>query len=258
MHNILLVESSDFFRSYFTNISSRQGFEFISVTAGDPLRRVMNEEPIDLFIVDVSHGSKEDGLETVKLISQTNEAPIIVVSADRLDEIDKVLGLELGASDYIAWPCGQSELLARIRVALRTRQTREGDLSGLEIYEFGGWKVDVKARHLFDSVGQLVKLTLSEFNVLLAFLQNPQKVLSREQLLRATRVNEGGIFDRSVDVLISRLRRKLEAGPWTSCPIRTERGLGYVLESNVTVDHRERPRPAVYPSDLSVSRPLKH
>jgi two-component system, OmpR family, response regulator len=156
---------------------------------------------------------------------------VIVVTGHRREEVDRIVGLELGADDYLTKPFSLRELLARIRAVLR-----RWDATGAprrdarrDVLAFGEWVLDRRARRLTDPGGAEVKLTKGEYALLLAFLDAPRRPLTREHLLQATRVHED-VFDRSIDVQILRLRRKLEADPNHPTIIRTERGVGYVFD----------------------------
>ena len=184
----------------------------------------------DLVVLDLRLG-QEDGFDLLREIRSRSDVPIIITTGDRRDEIDRVVGLELGADDYVTKPFSLRELLARIRAVLRRREAARA-VSRLDSergrWKFGGWQLDRRTRHLTDPNGTEVVLTKSEYALLTAFLDAPQRPLSREHLLQATRVHED-IFDRSIDVQILRLRRKLETDATTPSIIRTERGIGYVF-----------------------------
>ena len=161
----------------------------------------------------------------------SSEVPVIIITGHRRDDIDRVVGLELGADDYLTKPFNLRELLARVRAILRrfdagrvapARDPERGR------FRFSGWQLDRRIRQLTDPVGTPVALTKGEYAMLLAFLEAPQRPLSREQLLQATRVHED-VFDRSIDVQILRLRRKLERDPSAPRVIQTERGIGYIF-----------------------------
>jgi two-component system, OmpR family, response regulator len=184
----------------------------------------------DLVVLDLRLGP-EDGLDLLREIRSRSDVPIIIITGDRRDEIDRVVGLELGADDYVTKPFSLRELLARVRAVLRRREAGRA-VSRLDSergrWKFGGWQLDRRTRRLTDPNGTEVVLTKGEYALLIAFLDSPQRPLSREHLLQATRVHED-IFDRSIDVQILRLRRKLETDVTTPSIIRTERGIGYVF-----------------------------
>jgi two-component system, OmpR family, response regulator len=188
----------------------------------------------DLVILDLRLG-QEDGFDLLREIRSRSDVPIIIITGDRRDEIDRVVGLELGADDYVTKPFSLRELLARIRAVLRRREAGRA-VSRLDPErgrcKFGGWQLDRRTRRLTDPDGNEVELTKGEYALLTAFLDAPQRPLSREHLLQATRVHED-ILDRSIDVQILRLRRKLETDPSTPSLIRTERGIGYVFALQV-------------------------
>ena len=195
----------------------------------DMVRNFAVSDP-DLLVLDLRLGH-EDGLDLLREIRSRSDVPIIIITGDRRDEIDRVVGLELGADDYVTKPFSLRELLARIRAVLRRREVGRAE-SRLDPergrWKFGGWQLDRRTRRLTDPNGIEVVLTKGEYALLTAFLDAPQRPLSREHLLQATRVHED-IFDRSIDVQILRLRRKLETDPSTPSMIRTERGIGYVF-----------------------------
>ncbi len=184
----------------------------------------------DLVILDLRLG-RDDGLDLLREVRSTSDVPVIIITGHRRDDIDRVVGLELGADDYVTKPFNLRELLARVRAVLRrfdvgrAKPARDPERRR---FRFGGWQLDCKARRLADPAGSPVSLTKGEYGLLLAFLEAPQRPLSREQLLQATRVHED-VFDRSIDVQILRLRRKLERDPSAPRVIQTERGVGYVF-----------------------------
>jgi two-component system OmpR family response regulator len=185
---------------------------------------------LDLVILDLRLG-EEDGFDLLREIKSRCDVPVIIITGDRRDEIDRVVGLELGADDYVTKPFSLRELLARIRAVLRRRDAgraapqRDSDRGRCK---FGGWQLDRRTRRLTDPHGAPIALTKGEYALLTAFLDAPQRPLSREHLLQATRVHED-VFDRSIDVQILRLRRRLESDPSAPSIIRTERGVGYVF-----------------------------
>jgi two-component system OmpR family response regulator len=185
-------------------------------------------------ILDLRLG-QENGLELLKDIRSRSDVPVIIVTGHGREEIDRVLSLELGADDHVSKPFSLRELLARVRAVLRRQEMgrsarlRDPDRGG---YRFDGWQLERRARRLLNPAGEQVPLTRSEYALLAAFLAAPGRPLTRDHLLQATRAHED-IFDRSIDVQVLRLRRKLEADPRSPELIRTERGLGYVFTSKV-------------------------
>jgi two-component system OmpR family response regulator len=183
-----------------------------------------------LIILDLQLG-QDDGLDLLREIRSHSDVPVIIATGHRPDEIDRIVGLELGADDYVIKPFSLRELLARVRAVLRRQEmgraarARDPERGG---YRFNGWMLERRSRRLLDARDVPVPLTKGEYAILLAFLEAPQRPLSREHLLQATRLHED-IFDRSIDVQVLRLRRKLETDPSTPRVIRTERGVGYTF-----------------------------
>jgi two-component system, OmpR family, response regulator len=183
-----------------------------------------------LIILDLRLG-QDDGLDLLREIRSHSDIPVIITTGHRPDEIDRIVGLELGADDYIIKPFSLRELLARVRAVLRRQEigraarTRDPERGG---YRFDGWQLDRRSRRLVDPTATPVALSKGEYALLLAFLESPQRPLSREQLLQSTRVHED-IFDRSIDVQVLRLRRKLEIDPSAPRVIQAERGVGYIF-----------------------------
>jgi DNA-binding response OmpR family regulator len=196
-------------------------------------RQLQLNEP-SLILLDLRLG-QDDGLDLLREIRSNSDVPVIITTGHRLDEIDRVVGLELGADDYVTKPFGLRELLARVRAVLRRHElgrlarAREPQRGG---YKFGSWRLERQGRRLLAADGSPVTLTKGEYALLVAFLESPQRPLSREQLLQATRVHED-IFDRSIDVQVLRLRRKLETDASAPRVIQTERGVGYLFALSV-------------------------
>lgn len=190
----------------------------------------LSETEVNLVILDLRLGS-EDGLDLLREVRLSSEVPVIIITGHRRDDIDRVVGLELGADDYLTKPFNLRELLARVRAVLRrfdagrTAPVRPAERGR---FRFSGWHLDRKSAQLVDPAGSPVSLTKGEYAMLLAFVEAPQRPLSREHLLHATRVHED-VFDRSIDVQILRLRRKLEREPNSPRMIQTQRGVGYVF-----------------------------
>jgi DNA-binding response OmpR family regulator len=187
----------------------------------------------DLVVLDIHLGA-DDGLDLLRELRQDSVVPVIVITGRRRDEVDRVIGLELGADDYITKPFGLRELLARIRATLRRRRmdSLRPEQQGGRIYVFGRWTLDQRRRTLSDEVGEVTPLAKAEYALLCAFVAAPGRPLTREYLVQATRMHED-VFDRSIDVQILRLRRKLEENPRAPRLILTERGVGYWLDTEV-------------------------
>jgi two-component system, OmpR family, response regulator len=181
-----------------------------------------------LIILDLRFG-QDDGLVLLKEIRSRSDVPIIITTGSPCHEIDRIVALELGADDFVIKPFSLRELLARVRAVLRRqgigRAARACDEEGGG-FRFGGWELGRRARRLLDPKGNLVLLTKSEYDLLIAFLEAAQRPLSREYLRQATRIHED-TFDRSIDTKVLRLRRKLEADPSGPRIIETRRGIGY-------------------------------
>jgi two-component system, OmpR family, response regulator len=235
LKHVLVVDDDPTMRDMITNYLENWSFRVSAVADGRAMARVVKDEPTDLIVLDLKL-EREDGLDLLRHLGDQPEVPVILITGHRPDEADRVVGLELGADDYLTKPFGLRELLARIRAVLRRSEAadrRQRSQTGRMRYRFAGWELNMATRGLTSPLGQVVPLTAGEFNLLTAFLRSPQHVLSREQLLTASRVHDDEVYDRSIDVQILRLRRKLEADPSTPQLIRTERGAGYVLDATV-------------------------
>jgi two-component system, OmpR family, response regulator len=234
--HLLIVDDDPAMRSMLTEYLEGENFKVTAVADGDSMTRALRNAAVDLIILDMKLG-KEDGLDLIRQLGSPPEAPIIVVTGHRRDEADRIVGLELGADDYLTKPFSLRELLARIRAVLRraaAQQRSHKNRSHLH-YCFAGWKLDMRTRRLVSPDGNAVQLTAGEFNLLAAFLRSPQQILTREQLLAASHMHDEEVFDRSIDVQILRLRRKLEQEPSEPKLIVTERGAGYIFAAPVTV-----------------------
>jgi two-component system OmpR family response regulator len=220
---VLVIDDDPSMQHMIMNYLEQQNMRVIAASQRqEAIRQFTASEP-DVVILDLQL-DQGDGLDLLREIRSRSDAPVIIITGHRRDEIDHVVGLELGADDYVTKPFGLRELLARIRAVLRRRET--GRIAGR--CRFGDWQLDRRTRRLTNASGNTVALTKGEYALLTAFLDAPQRPLTREHLLQATRIQED-VFDRSIDVQILRLRRKLEDDPGSPRIIRTERGVGYVF-----------------------------
>jgi two-component system OmpR family response regulator len=225
---ILIVDDDTELRRMLVNYLEEQNMRVLSASGREEMSRHFATREPNLVLLDLRL-DKEDGLDLLREIRSRSDVPVIITTGHRRDEIDRVVGLELGADDYVTKPFGLRELLARVRAVLRRHDfgrgasEREPASGG---FKFEGWRLDRRTRHLFNPEGAEVPLTKGEYALLNAFLAAPGRPLTREYLLQATRVHED-VFDRSIDVQVLRLRRKLEVDPSAPRAIQTERGIGY-------------------------------
>ena len=199
------------------------------------LAEVMARDTIDLVVLDVRLPG-EDGMQVARRLREEFEGLPIIMLTGRKDEADRVMGLELGADDYLTKPFSPRELLARIRALLRRSRAQQTVADGLQkvrAYRFEGWELNVRLRRLKSPDGKVLALPNGEFSLLTALLASPQRVLSRSQLIEQSHLYDDEVYDRSIDVQILRLRRKIESDPSRPKLIRTERGAGYFFNAQV-------------------------
>jgi len=227
---IIVVDDDPALRQMVTRYLEDHNVPATSVASRSELNRHFEAAHPSLIILDLRLG-QDDGLDLLRELRSHSDVPVIITTGHRTDEIDRIVGLELGADDYIVKPFSLRELLARVRAVLRRQEIgRAARASDPERggYRFNGWVLQRRGRKLLDPDGAAVPLSKGEYALLIAFLEAPQRPLTREYLLQATRVHED-IFDRSIDVQVLRLRRKLEVDPSAPRVIQTERGVGYVF-----------------------------
>lgn len=229
---ILVVDDDPDLRKLITDFLAGHGYRVLAVGNAAEMRRVIDEQHPDLVILDVMMPG-EDGLSAARRLANERGPGVIMLSALGSDT-DRIIGLEVGADDYLAKPCNPRELLARVRALLRRRRTSESSASEAgRIYEFAGWRLDVVRRDLRDPTGIYINLSDGEFALLRSFVEHPQRVLTRDQLLDWARGGNDEVFDRAIDSQISRLRRKLNDRAHEEL-IRTVRNEGYMLLPKVT------------------------
>jgi two-component system OmpR family response regulator len=227
--HVLAIDDDPSVRQMIADYLGDNEIQVTALASGQAIADVMARHTIDLLILDLKLPG-EDGMQIARNLRAESDVPIIILTG-RKDEADRVMGLELGADDYLTKPFSPRELLARIRALLRRSRTHEtvaDSLAKVRAYRFAGWELNVRLRRLTSSQGETVPITNSEFNLLVAFLAAPQRVLSREQLLDSSRLHNDEVYDRSIDVQVGRLRKKIEAKGARTQLIRTERGAGYV------------------------------
>jgi len=231
--HIAVVEDDPDISRMMVSCMTEHGFAVTPARSGRDLDRVLSGPKVDLVILDVGLPG-EDGLSICRRLRGKSSIPIIMVTA-RDTDTDRIVGLELGADDYLPKPFNPRELVARVRAVMRrSAAAEEAPADGPRILLFEGWRLDMARRQLFDPSGASRPLTSGEFNILAIFCQNPRKVLSREDLLDLLHGRAAAVFDRSIDVQISRLRRKIETSVKDPSFIKTIRYGGYFFTPQVT------------------------
>ena len=231
---VLVVDDDPTLQTMILDYFVDNNIQTLLASGRDEMLRQLSAHEVSVVILDLRLGLV-DGLDVLRELRSSSDVPVIIITGHRRDEIDRVVGLELGADDYVTKPFNLRELLARVRAIIRrldrarASTAREPERGG---YRFSGWRLNLRTRKLTAPDGVDVALTKGEYALLVAFLDAPQRPLSREHLLQATRVHED-VFDRSIDVQILRLRRKLEHDPSAPQIIQTERGIGYVFAQDV-------------------------
>ncbi len=229
---ILVVDDDLELRAGIADYLGQHGYGVTQASDGPSMELALAAVPIDLIVLDLMLPG-EDGLSICRRLAGEGGPAIIMLSAMG-EEIDRILGLELGADDYLPKPCSPRELLARVRAVLRRREdSRKAGVPKGKTYGFLGFRLDSVRRQLRAPDGVSILLTSGEFSLLSVFLESPQQILSRDQLIERARGGDADIFDRAIDVQISRLRRKLHACVAVEV-IRTYRGAGYLLDAKVT------------------------
>jgi DNA-binding response OmpR family regulator len=231
--HVLLIEDDDGMRVLITRLLRESGFRVTGCRSGAEMWSLLPNLTVDLVLLDVMLPGAS-GFDLLRALRASGMLPVIMLSA-RNEEADRVLGLELGADDYVAKPFGRPELLARIRAVLRRSAIAPIPVAATrpEALAFAGWRLDLRSRALTDPEGAFIELSGAEHDLLLVFLEHPGRVLGREQLLEMSRGRLTAPSDRSVDTLVSRLRRKLEPPDVATPVIKTIRGAGYVLAAKV-------------------------
>lgn len=225
--HILLVEDHREIRELVQRVLQREGFRVSLAAEGRAMRKLLADQRIDLILLDLMLPG-EDGLSLCRAVRGDSQVPIIMLTA-KGDEVDRVIGLEMGADDYLAKPFGSRELIARIRAVLRRAPFAVARVRPTQRYRFDRWVLDIERRELLGADGIAVALSSGEFDLLVVFVERPGRALSREQLLDLAHGRNTAPLDRSIDTQISRLRRKIERDATDPQLIKTIWGSGYLF-----------------------------
>ena len=236
--HILVVDDDRDIRELITDYLIKSGYRATGAANGREMRAVLSSSLVDLVVLDIMMPG-DDGLTLCRQLRSDprQNLPVLMLTA-RSEETDRILGLEMGADDYLIKPFVARELLARIKAILRRTRALPPNLhiTGTgRIIAFGEWQLDTSARHLLDSDGVIVALSGAEYRLLRVFLDHPQHVLNRDQLLNLTQGRDAELFERSIDLLVSRLRQRLREDAREPAYIKTVRSEGYVLASTVVI-----------------------
>ena len=233
--HILVVDDDAQIRTLLEEYLTENALRVSLASSGKEMTQVLADEAIDLVVLDLRLAG-EDGMAIVRALRDQSAIPIVMLTGVR-DEADRVMGLELGADDYLTKPFSPRELLARIRTVLRRTKSAAPAQPQHELraYRFAEFELNLRTRRLKRSDGRYIELTNGEFNLLAALLAAPQRILTRDQILEASRMYDNEVYDRSIDVQVLRLRRKIEPDPSQPSFIVTERGVGYIFNAAVEV-----------------------
>lgn len=236
--HILVVDDDRDIRELITDYLIKSGYRATAAANGREMRAVLSSSMVDLVVLDIMMPG-DDGLTLCRQLRSDprQNLPVLMLTA-RSEETDRILGLEMGADDYLIKPFVARELLARIKAILRRTRALPPNLhitGAGRIIAFGEWQLDTSARHLLDSDGVIVALSGAEYRLLRVFLDHPQRVLNRDQLLNLTQGRDAELFERSIDLLVSRLRQRLREDAREPAYIKTVRSEGYVLASTVVI-----------------------
>ena len=235
--HILVLDDDPQIRALLSEYLTENGLQVSVASSGGEMSRLMNEEAIDLVVLDLRLAG-EDGMALARSLRERSAVPIVMLTGIR-EEADRVMGLELGADDYLTKPFSPRELLARIRTILRRARGAAADPGRereIRAYRFAQFELNMRTRRLKkNGDGNHIALTNGEFNLLAALLAAPERILTRDQLLEASRVHDNEVYDRAIDIQVLRLRRKIEADPAQPQFIVTERGAGYIFSAPVQI-----------------------
>jgi DNA-binding response OmpR family regulator len=227
--HVLAVDDDPTMRQLIGDYLGQNELRVTAVADGRAMQEVLAAQVVDLVVLDLRLQA-EDGMALARRLRDESAIPIIMLTG-RAEEADRVMGLELGADDYLTKPFSPRELLARIRTILRRRraEVRQGRPDGVRAYRFDGWELNLNTRRLTGPGARVVPLSNGEFSLLVVLLGSPHRILSRDQLLDLSRLHNDEVYSRTIDVQIMRLRRKIEPDAAQPRYIRTERGAGYLF-----------------------------
>lgn len=231
--HILIVDDHEEIRTLLAKYLRKHSYRVTTADGGGAMKRVMQDSAIDLLVLDIMMPG-EDGLSLCRSLRASSDTPVILLTA-LAEETDRVIGLEIGADDYLTKPFNPRELLARIKAVLRRSHSLppQREKPAESLLSFDRWRLNAGQRELIDEANVITPLSTAEFSLLMAFLDRPNRVLSRDQLLDLTQGREAKAFDRSIDNQVSRLRKKIERDPKTPRLIKTVWGGGYSFASDV-------------------------
>jgi two-component system OmpR family response regulator len=237
--HVLIVDDDLEIRELLARYLEKNGIQASTAANGRQMRAVLDEGAVDLVVLDLMLPG-EDGLQLCRELraGKWRAVPVLMLTALN-EETERIVGLEMGADDYVAKPFSSRELLARIRAVLRRARMLPPNLQPVEmvpLLRFGDWRLDTTARHLLDAGGTMVALSTAEYRLLRVFLDHPQRVLTRDQLLNLTQGRDADLFDRSIDLLVSRLRQRLLDDAREPRYIKTLRSEGYIFSMAVDAD----------------------
>ncbi|WP_077964740.1 response regulator [Ensifer adhaerens] len=236
--HVLIVDDDREIRELVSSYLKKNGLRATAVADGRQMRSFLEGDTVDLIVLDVMMPGDDGLVLSRELRAGRHKAiPIIMLTA-RSDEMDRILGLEMGADDYLSKPFSARELLARIKAVLRRARMLPPNLQISEagqLLRFGRWKLDTTARHLIDADGTVIALSGAEYRLLKVFIDHPQRVLNRDQLLNLTQGREADLFDRSIDLLVSRVRQRLGDDAREPAYIKTVRSEGYVFSVPIEI-----------------------
>ncbi len=232
--HVLVVDDDPAIRQLLSDYLGENDWRVTAVASGREMLATFDAEAIDLVVLDLRLPG-EDGMQLARALRERATVPIVLLTG-KTEEADRVMGLELGADDYVTKPFSPRELLARLRAVMRRYQVQvdaEVRDDKRRAFRFAGWELNLRTRRLVAPDGRKIELSNNEFSLLEAFCSAPQRVLSRDQLLGMSRLHSAEVYDRTVDVQVLRLRRKIEADPFHPKLIVTERGAGYLFDAKV-------------------------